>query len=295
MIREIVILSGKGGTGKTTLAATLSKLIDQKIIVDADVDAADLFLILKPEVHKTVPFKGKSVAMIDQNKCTDCGRCEAVCRFDAVKQVDGYYEISPYLCDGCNLCVLDCPVNAIHMEQQTVGEWYVSSTEWGTMVHAKLIPGAENSGNLVTMVKHQAKLKAESEQKDLILVDGPPGIGCPVTSAVSGASLAILVTEPTYSGIHDLKRVYEITSHFKVPSMIVINKYDINIERSTEIENFAKEHSISIIGKIPFSKAIMEAQMQLKTPIEMDSPEIKSEMLNIVKNIRKMTEDLDGS
>ncbi len=292
--KEIVILSGKGGTGKTTLAATLSKLFNNKVIVDADVDAADMFILLKPEKKRIEDFKGKSIAIIRQEKCTKCGICKKLCRFDAISFDDNQYKINPYLCDGCTLCEIACPVDAIYMEQQVVGQWYISDTEYGNMVHSTLYPGAENSGNLVTMVKHQAQLVAQDNNVKYLVVDGPPGIGCPVTSSLSGATLSILVTEPTYSGIHDLKRVYEISKHFKVPATIVINKYDLNIDHSKEIEEFAKDNNITIIGKIPFDKSIVEAQINLKTPYEYEycSQEIKKEFFQIYLNIVKILEDL---
>ena len=289
-VKEIVILSGKGGTGKTTLASTLSKLFENKVIADADVDAADMFIMLKPKKEKVVPFKGKSIAIIDYEKCTSCGVCQSLCRFDAISYENEKYVISPYLCDGCTLCELACPVNAISMEQQTVGEWYVSNTEHGKMVHSKLYPGAENSGNLVTMVKHQAQLLAKENRNDYVVIDGPPGIGCPVTSSLSGASLAVLVTEPTFSGIHDLKRVYKVAKHFNVASAIVINKYDLNEENVKLIEQFACDEKIPVIGKIPFNKAIVDAQVSLKTPIDLEDDILKEPFIEIYKNILKLLE-----
>ncbi len=266
--KEIVIVSGKGGTGKTTLTGSLSKLLENKVICDADVDAADMFLLLQPQVKKTTPFKGKSIAVIDHDKCVNCSICQKVCRFDAVYVEDGNYEIDPYSCDGCTYCKLACPTDAITMEQQTVGKWFVSSTDYGEMIHAKLTPGAENSGNLVTMVKVQAHNIAREKKIPYVLVDGPPGIGCPVTSALSGASLAIVVTEPTFSGMHDLERVHDLTKHFNVSSAIVINKFDLNIENAEEIERLAKQRDIPVIGKIPFDSCIVEAITNNLTPVD---------------------------
>ncbi|RKX83850.1 MAG: (4Fe-4S)-binding protein [Spirochaetes bacterium] len=285
---EVVIISGKGGTGKTTLTSSLAELIPDKVICDADVDAADMFLILKPELIKENPFKGKSIAIINQDKCVSCGICEKVCRFNAVdaEETDEKikYTVNPYSCDGCTFCALACPAKAINMEQQTVGDWFISKTEAGTLIHAKLKPGAENSGNLVTMVKHQAHLKAKEEGLNFILVDGPPGIGCPVTSAISGASLAIIVTEPTFSGIHDLERVYDLSLHFKVPAAVVINKYDLNRENTLHIESYAKEKGIKIIGKIPFSPCVVDSIAEAKTPMT-KCPEIAKTINNIYKEI----------
>ncbi len=266
--KEIVILSGKGGTGKTTLTGSLSKLLKNKVICDADVDAADMFLLLNPYVKKTTPFKGKFVAVINRDKCVNCSICKQVCRFDAVYVEDENYEIDPYSCDGCTYCKLACPADAITMEQQVVGDWFVSDTDYGTMVHAKLKPGAENSGNLVTMVKVQAHNIAREHSIPYILIDGPPGIGCPVTSALSGATLAVVVTEPTFSGMHDLDRVYDLSRHFEVPVAIVINKYDLNLENSRRIEQLAEEKSIPILGKIPFERCVVEAISQNLTPVD---------------------------
>lgn len=269
---EVVIISGKGGTGKTTLTCSLADIIPDKVMCDADVDAADMFLILKPKLIKETPFKGKSIAIINDDKCVSCGICEKVCRFNAVNTAETdegiKYTINPYSCDGCTYCALACPADAIHMEQQIVGDWFISQTKEGTLIHAKLKPGAENSGNLVTMVKHQAHLKAKETGKDFILVDGPPGIGCPVTSAISGASLTVIVTEPTFSGIHDLERVYDLSRHFKVPAAVVINKYDLNKENTEHIEKYVMNKGIKILGKIPFSPCVVNSIAEAETPMK---------------------------
>lgn len=273
-LKQIVVLSGKGGAGKTTLTATLAKMFENKIIVDTDVDAADMFILMKPDIKKEKKFKGKSVAEINQNKCTKCGKCKSLCRFDAINIINGKYKINEYMCDGCHLCEIACPVDAVKMEEQIVGEWYLSDTKWGKMVHAKLYPGAENSGNLVTMVKHQAKLLAENMDSNYLLIDGPPGIGCPVNSTLSGADYAILVTEPTQSGLHDLKRIYETSRFFDIKNYLVINKFDINEEMTEKIIQFSRSNNIKIIGKIPYDKKVVEALVNLKTPIEL-TDEIK--------------------
>ncbi len=287
--KELVIISGKGGTGKTTLSGSLVRLLgkNEKVICDSDVDAADMFLLFEPETEREEDFRGKSIAVINYDKCVDCGICQKVCRFDAVALEDGKYQINPYSCDGCTYCMLACPAKAISMEQQVVGKWFISNTDSGSMVHARLKPGAENSGNLVTMVKHQSHLLAEENGISLILIDGPPGIGCPVTSAISGANLAVIVTEPTFSGIHDLERVLGVTGHFQVSSAIVINKYDMNEKNSRDIERFAKEKDIPLLGKIPLSTCVMDAITRNKTPVD-SCPDIKSIMEDILGKIKKL-------
>ena len=268
-IKELVVLSGKGGTGKTTLTSSLSKIIKDKVIVDADVDASDMFILLKPRVLKKEIFRGKSVAFIHQDKCIHCGLCEQHCRFDAIhKNSEGQFIVNEFKCDGCELCVYVCPVDAITMEQGIVGEWYLSETDFGPMVHARLNPGDENSGNLVTMVKHQAQIVAKEKGLNKIIIDGPPGTGCPVISALSGATATIIVTEPTLSGMHDLDRILKVANQFKVLPKIVINKYDLNNENVREIEKFARENNAKIIGRIPFDHCVIDALLNEKTPVD---------------------------
>ncbi len=268
-IKELVVLSGKGGTGKTTLTSSLSKIINDKVIVDADVDASDMFILLKPRVLKKEIFRGKSVAFIHQDKCVHCGLCEQHCRFDAIhKNSEGQFIVNEFKCDGCELCVYVCPVGAITMEQGIVGEWYLSETDFGPMVHARLNPGDENSGNLVTMVKHQAQIVAKEKGLNKIIIDGPPGTGCPVISALSGATATIIVTEPTLSGMHDLDRILKVANQFKVLPKIVINKYDLNNDNVKKIEEFARENNVEIIGRIPFDHCVIDALINEKTPVD---------------------------
>ncbi len=286
-VKELVIVSGKGGTGKTTLTASLVKIIKEKVIADADVDASDLFILLSPRIKKKTEFKGKAVAVIDKGKCTGCGLCAEHCRFDAIRRdEDGLYSVNEYKCDGCYLCTYVCPVGAISMEPGIVGEWYVSETDFGDMVHARLNPGDENSGNLVTMVKHQAQLIAGEKKLKRIIIDGPPGVGCPVISALSGATAAIIVTEPTLSGMHDLDRILKLAGQFKVMPKIVINKYTLNAENVEKIEKFASENGVEIIGRIPFDKCIVDKLSRKLTPVDGEGcGEVKKEIFSIAEKI----------
>jgi MinD superfamily P-loop ATPase len=264
-MKQLVILSGKGGTGKTSVAAAFAHLAangNAAILVDADVDAANLELLLAPEVLESHEFGGGQVAVINEVSCEGCGICKDVCRFDAVHEADGVFRVDPIACDGCAACVYQCPEHSIHLQPQMAGHWYRSTTRFGPMFHAALRPAQENSGKLVTMVKQQARLLAMDESYDLVLVDGPPGIGCPVISAVSGADLALIVAEPTASGTHDMRRALQTTVHFGVPAMVCINKSDLYHLGSDEIEAYCRTEGIPVAGKIPFDPRVTEAIVQ---------------------------------
>ncbi len=260
-MREIVVISGKGGTGKTTIAACLSCIMKNKIIVDADVDAADMFILLSPRILQQEEFIGAQSAIIDEEKCTGCGLCEKYCRFNAIYKREDKYFINPMKCEGCTLCSLVCPEKAITIVDEIIGEWFVSNTEHGKLVHARLNPGAENSGNLVAKVKKKAHAIAEEENIPYILVDGPPGIGCPVISTLCGADIALLITEPTFSGIHDLERAIDLSNHFGIKASVIINKYDINKKISEKIKDWCEKNKIEVLAEIPFMECVDEALM----------------------------------
>ena len=267
-MKQLVILSGKGGTGKTSVAAAFAHLAAEgdnpirAVLADADVDAANLELVLSPKVEVSQDFWGGQVAQIDSQTCGGCGICQDICRFDAVHEQDGQYWIDPIACDGCAACVYQCPESAIAMQPQLAGEWYRSQSRYGTLFHAALRPAQENSGKLVTVVKQHARLLAMDESIPLVVVDGPPGIGCPVISAVSGADLALIVAEPTASGVHDMRRVLQTTHHFGVRALICINKADIHPAGAAQIEDFCQEQGIEIVGQIPFDTSVTHAMVQ---------------------------------
>jgi len=254
-MKEVVVLSGKGGTGKTTIAASFAALAESKVLVDCDVDAADLYLLLGPKVKQDNEFWSGQAAFINKEKCTECGLCREVCRFGAIED----YVVDKISCEGCGLCSQVCPVGAVTMQPCMAGHWFISDTRYGTLVHARLGIAEENSGKLVALVRQNAKLIAEKEGLDYIITDGPPGIGCPVIASLSGASLALLVTEPTLSGIHDLERVIAVCHHFGIPMLVCINKYDINEENSRQIENYCYQQGIEVAAKIPFDNVVTEA------------------------------------
>ncbi|HDD62457.1 MAG TPA: (4Fe-4S)-binding protein [Chloroflexi bacterium] len=279
-MKQLVILSGKGGTGKTSVAAAFADLLSPEnapfktVLADADVDASNLELVLKPSVVEREKFWGGSVAEIDSDNCSACGICAEVCRFDAVSVKDDVYTVDPIACDGCAACVYQCPNEAISMKEQLAGEWYRSESLYGPLFHAMLIPAQENSGKLVTLVKQQARLLALDEAYDLVLVDGPPGIGCPVISAVSGANLALIVAEPTASGVHDMHRVLETTRHFGVEALICINKADIYLDGTNKIEEYCRKENIRKVGKIPYDLMVTESMIHGKpvTSYQSNSP-----------------------
>jgi len=267
MMKQLIVLSGKGGTGKTSVTAAFAhlaaqgRLAGQVVIADADVDAANLELVLQPQVLETQPFQGGQVAVIDQDTCLVCGGCADVCRFDAIIERDGQYLVDPIACDGCAACVYQCPTESIHMEPQIAGKSYVSDSRYGPLYHANLDPGQENSGKLVTLVKQRARLRALDDDRQLVLVDGPPGIGCPVIAAASGADLALIVAEPTAAGVHDMQRVLGTLRHFGVPALVCINKADIYPEGAAAIETSCRADGVATVGRIPFDATVATAMV----------------------------------
>jgi len=264
-MRELVILSGKGGTGKTSITAAFASLAENMVMCDADVDAADLHLILNPDFNKTSDFKGGNEAVINQDKCTECGKCIEVCRFDAISDT---FKVDPVECEGCGVCFDLCPEEAIDFPEVICGQWHISNTRFGPMVHARLGIAQENSGKLVALVRQEAKKIAQKKGLDLILTDGPPGIGCPVIASIGQATAILIVAEPTVSGLHDMERVGELSRHFNIPAMVLINKFDLNLDQTKKIEEVARESSIKIVGKIPFDKTFTHAMIQAKTIFE---------------------------
>ena len=257
-MKEIVVLSGKGGTGKTSILGSLAALASSKVMADCDVDAADLHLLLRPQAKESNEFWSGQVAHIDEKICTQCGQCQEICRFSAIQN----FKVNPVSCEGCGFCFHICPDEAITMNNNLSGHWFISDTVYGPLVHARLGIAQENSGKLVAIVRQQARKVAEKEGKELIISDGPPGIGCPVISSLSGASLALLVAEPTLSGIHDLDRILSVCSHFGIRALVCINKYDLNMENTKQIENQCLNRGVEIAGKIPFDNVVIESIVQ---------------------------------
>ncbi|MGA1844986.1 MAG: ATP-binding protein [bacterium] len=277
MIRELVVISGKGGTGKTSLAASFAILAGRPVIADCDVDAADLHLLLSPRIRERHEFRSGHQAVIRQPDCIRCGECLSLCRYNAVvmKQEGEHepsYSIDTVSCEGCGVCVRFCPEQAIDFPECVCGEWMVSETRCGPMVHARLGIAAENSGKLVSIVRKEARLIAEKFGHPLVIVDGPPGIGCPVIASVTGTSLVLVVTEPTVSGEHDLERVLALARHFGIPSAVCVNKWDLNTEMTERIENRAHEAGARVVGRIRYDRAVTLAQMQEITVVETEAP-----------------------
>jgi MinD superfamily P-loop ATPase len=269
-MKEIVIISGKGGTGKTSITAAFSYLAGEDIVVaDCDVDAADMHLLMQPDFASSEDFYSGLLANIIPDKCTNCGLCAEICRFDAIPVVNNNYMINPLNCEGCAYCPRICPADAIVMENQNVGKWYISTTKTGSsMVHARLGIGAENSGKLVAKVKNEARRIAEEKGKNIVLVDGSPGIGCPVVSSLSGACFVILVTEPSVSGLHDLKRVYQLVEKFHIKAGCIINKSDLNQQLTSEIEHYLKKKKVILLAKLPYDESFTKAMVNGQTIIE---------------------------
>jgi len=267
-VKQVTILSGKGGTGKTTITGSFAALAEKPVLADCDVDASNLHLILNPKIKETVEFKGLKLAEIDQEKCTRCGLCMQLCRFNAIHD----YVVDPIHCEGCKVCVVNCPAEAINFNERVCGYAYLSDTDYGPMSHARLTPGMENSGKLVTLVRQNAAKLSEDSGRELVLVDGPPGIGCPVIASLSNVDAAVAVVEPTLSGIHDLKRALQLLEHFKIVPSVIVNKYDINMDNTASVRGFCEDQKIPVLGMIPFDENVTKAMVQAK-PVVVFSPE----------------------
>ena len=274
-MKEVVILSGKGGTGKTCIGASFATLARNKVMADADVDAANLYILLEPTIRWRESFSGGSTAFIDKDKCIECDECFNLCRYHAIHSD---YVVDPVDCEGCGVCAHFCPAEAIEMRENISGEWFISDTPYGPFVHAKLGIAEENSGKLVTIVRHNARLIAEDRGLDLIIIDGPPGIGCPVISAVTGTDLVLIVTEPTLSGLHDMQRVAELAKHFSIPAVVCINKHDLNPEMSDKIQEYCRKTGVRLLGMIPYDPIVSKALVEKRIIVEYSNGSVSDEI-----------------
>ncbi len=289
-MKELVVISGKGGTGKTSLTASFAALAPNAVLADCDVDAADLHLLLAPDVRRRAEFRSGHAAVVRAEACVGCGRCAALCRYEAIAPAtrpdDGarVFAVDAGSCEGCGVCVWNCPVRAIDFPEQACGEWFVSATRFGPLVHARLAPGAENSGKLVSLVREQARGLAQEEKRDLVVVDGPPGTGCPVIAALTGATGVLIVTEPTVSGAHDLARVLELASHFKIPAAVCVNKWDLNPEQTDGIEAAARTAGAMPVGRVRYDQAATAAQRLGQTIVEAGPESLAGEIRAVWNN-----------
>ena len=269
-MKELVVISGKGGTGKTSIVASFAALAEDAVLADCDVDAADLHLLLEPRVLERDRFRGGRVAVVRESDCTGCGACVAECRFEAIAPIapGQPVRVDPIACEGCGVCVWVCPEKAIDFPEKVNGEWFVSSTRHGPMVHARLGVAESNSGKLVTLVRQKAREIAEAQNLDLVIIDGSPGIGCPVIASVGGASLVLVVTEPSASGKHDLERVLRLAAHFRIPVVVCVNRHDINPAVTRSIEEMCAEKKIPLVGRIPYDLDVTRAQLRGLSAVE---------------------------
>lgn len=282
-MKQLAVISGKGGTGKTVVSAALAALAQNKVIVDCDVDAADLYLLLHPRVKERHAFKSGYTAVVDTGLCTRCGLCRQVCRYGAVSMD---YRVEDFSCEGCALCSRVCPSKAIRMRENTAGEWFVSDTAYGPFVHARLGIAEENSGKLVAKIRQVAQELAAGQGLERVIIDGPPGTGCPVIASLSGVDCALVVTEPTLSGLHDAARVIEVAGHFKVPVKLAVNKFDLNPRVSAAIEEFCSRRGIPVVGRIPFDPCVVKALVDGRTIVEQECPAAE-QVRKIWENVRE--------
>ncbi len=292
-MRELVVISGKGGTGKTSITAAFAELAENAMLCDLDVDAPDLHLLLSPIRQEEHEFHSGFEAVIAPALCTGCGLCAELCRFGAVRSShEGGAAgscIDPLRCEGCKVCVQFCPAKAIGFTQKHCGQWYASNTRFGPMVHAQLFPGQENSGRLVALLKKEARQRAEALGLDLILCDGAPGIGCPVISSLSGASLAVIVTEPTPSGRHDLERVADLCRHFRIPVAVIINKFDLNLQNTGDIEGYCREQGHTILGRLPHDEVVVRAMVQARCVTELPATAFSEALRSLWEQIAQLS------
>ncbi len=277
-MKELVIISGKGGTGKTTLTACFAFLAKENLLADCDVDAADLHILAHPQVIQEEDFRGGVKAFIDSQKCVECGACSEACRFGAISED---FVVSALSCEGCGVCFHVCPQQAVSLSDCLNGHWFVSETRLGPMVHAALLPGQENSGKLVALVRNQAKVMAKKRNKSLILVDGAPGVGCPVISSITGADRVIIVTEPTLSGLHDMERAMQLARGFRIPVVVIINKYDINLQITRQIEELSGKEQAWVVGRIPYDPEVIKAMVQRRCVVENGNSPARAAILEI--------------
>lgn len=296
--KELVVISGKGGTGKTSLVASFAALADKAVLADCDVDAADLYLVLEPQIVRQEDFSGGKRARIDPEICTACGRCRQLCRFNAIhfdgppsSELAQTFRVDPIACEGCGVCAWFCTVGAIEFEQAVNGQWYVSHTRHGPMVHAKLGVAEENSGKLVSTVRKEAGRIAREGGHELVLIDGSPGIGCPVVASITGADLVLIVSEPTLSGLHDFERVAAVAKHFGIPAMLCVNKWDINEEMAEKLEQQARESGVEVAGRVRYDRAVTEAQIRRQSVVEYQATGCAEDIRGIWANILQTISD----
>jgi len=297
-LKEIVVISGKGGTGKTSIVASFAALAANAVLADCDVDAADLHLVLQPDIEQTHDFSGGKLASVITAKCIGCGKCQEVCNFDAAflagpanDVVGKTYAIDSVACEGCGVCTRFCPVDAIEFKDAVNGQWFISQTRFGPMIHARLGIAQENSGKLVSVIRKQARTLAGEQHKDIIIVDGAPGIGCPVIASVTAADMVLIVTEPTLSAEHDLNRVLQLTTHFAIPAAVCINKYDINPAIAEKIERHMQSENLNVVGRISYDNAVTKAQVAGTSVVEYADGQLKEQIVSLWEAVLGMVKE----
>lgn len=297
--RQLTVLSGKGGTGKTSLLASFAALTGNAVLADCDVDAPNLPIVLKPSIERESQFVGGKMAYIDPSLCIACGQCEPVCRFDAIspngpgnRRMASTFIVDWLACEGCTVCERFCSEGAIRLVPSVDGEWFVSQTRHGPMIHARLGAGRANSGKLVSLIRQEARTMAERESAELILCDGPPGIGCPAIASLTGVDIVLIAVEPTVSGVHDFERVAKLAAYFKVPALVCVNKHDINEEMTERVESVAQRLGIETVGRIPYDEAVIEAQMNETSVVEHRSSRAADAITNVWEHVKARLESV---